>query len=55
MKQEIKVTMTIEVDVTLSKSDIQRELCNAVTKSKDLELICIDSIKEEAELYNLDP
>lgn len=34
---------------------LKRELCNAVTKSKDLELICIDSIKEEAELYNLDP
>ena len=54
MNQEVKVTMTIWVDATLSKSDIHRELCGAIAKSKDVELLSIDSIKEEAEIYDVD-
>lgn len=46
MTQEVKVTMTIEVDVTLDKTDIEQSI-----RQKDFELISIDDIKEEREIY----
>lgn len=46
MVQEVNVTMTIEVDVTLDKTDIEQSI-----RRKDFELISIDDIKEEREIY----
>jgi hypothetical protein len=49
MTQEIKVTMTIEADVTKDKTDIEQSI-----RQKDFELISIDDIKEEREIYQSD-
>jgi hypothetical protein len=46
MIQEVKVTMTIEADVTKDKTDIEQSI-----RQKDFELISIDEIKEEREIY----
>ncbi len=49
MTQEVKVTMTIEADVTLDRTDIEQSI-----RQKDFELILIDDIKEEREIYQSD-
>jgi hypothetical protein len=49
MTQEVKVTMTIEADVTKNKTDIEQSI-----RQKDFELISIDDIKEEREIYQSD-
>lgn len=46
MTQEIQVTITLEVDATLQKADIEDMLMQS-----GLEIIKVDSIKEEAEIY----
>lgn len=51
MTQEVQVTLTLEVDLTLGKVEVQDVLERAIAKVSNLELIKIDSIKEEAEIY----
>ena len=46
MTQEIQVILTLEVDITLSKSDIEQELNSRLDN-----LVKINSIKEESEIY----
>lgn len=47
MTQEIQVTITLEVDVTLQKADIEYVIQNQLSEW----LVKIDSIKEESEIY----
>lgn len=63
MTQEVQVTLTLEVDVTQSKSDIKdfiRELINTHTfSSSSYNRMVFDFheeviIKEESEVYNLE-
>ena len=50
MTQEVQVILTLEVDLTLQKADIETLLERRLEKW----LVSIDSIKEEKEIYNLD-
>ena len=61
MTQEVQVTLTLEVDTTLSKEDIKKELkrlinlgtLQSTTYQRMLILrIKIEEVKEEAEIYN---
>ncbi len=61
MTQEVQVTLTLEVDTTLSKADIKNEITKIInfatlhSNSYDrmlISMINITEIKEEAELYN---
>ena len=61
MTQEVQVTLTLEVDTTLSKEDIKKELkrlinlgtLQSITYQRMLiPRIKIEEVKEEAEIYN---
>lgn len=47
--QEVQVTLTMWVDITLSKEYIQESFINAYPEIQEI------SIKEEAEIYGNDP
>lgn len=51
MTQEIQVTITLEVDVTRTKEDIKDLIEAKLINMKYCDLVGIDSIKEEAEIY----
>ncbi len=51
MTQEIQVTITLEVDVTRTKEDIKDLIESKLLRMKHADLISVDSIKEEAEIY----
>lgn len=52
MTQEIQVTITLEVDVTRTKQDIKDLIESKLLRIKHhAELISVDSIKEESEIY----
>ena len=61
MKQEVQVTLTLEVDTTLSKEDIKKELKRLINlgtlqsttyQRMLIPIIKIEEVKEEAEIYN---
>ena len=61
MKQEVQVTLTLEVDVTQSKEDIKKELKRLINlgtlqsttyQRMLIHRIKIEEVKEEAEIYN---
>ena len=61
MKQEVQVTLTLEVDVTQSKEDIKKELKRLINlgtlqsttyQRMLIPIIKIEEVKEEAEIYN---
>ena len=61
MTQEVQVTLTLEVDTTLSKEDIKKELKRIINlgtlqsttyQRMLIPRIKIEEVKEEAEIYN---
>ena len=61
MTQEVQVTLTLEVDTTLSKEDIKKELKRLINlgtlqsttyQRMLIPIIKIEEVKEEAEIYN---
>ena len=54
MTQEIQVTITLEVDVTRTKEDVQAFIESKLKNLKHADLIRVDSIKEEAEIYKVE-
>ena len=61
MTQEVQVTLTLEVDATLSKGDIKKELKKLINlgalqsttyQRMLIPRIKIEEVKEEAEIYN---
>ena len=53
MTQEVRVTLTLEVCITRQAEDIRQIVENAFQNLEYTELVRIDQIEEEAELYEV--
>lgn len=60
IKQEVQISLTFEVDASLSKGDISKFIYSVIRagmhpywSDEDFTFIKIGDIKEESEIYNL--